>query len=60
MLCAQMVGNESWYSHHRNKYSGGSLKIYKQPCDPAIPLLHIYSKERKVSEVSVHPYSQEH
>ena len=41
-------GNGNWRNHYGKQYEVSSKKIKVElPCDPAIPLLGIYLKERK-------------
>jgi hypothetical protein len=40
-------GNVNWYSDYGNKYEASSKTKNRQPFDPAVPLLCIYSKERR-------------
>ena len=40
-------GSVNWYSDYGNKYKTSSKTKNWQPFDPAVPLLGIYSKERR-------------
>ena len=42
-------GSVNWFNYH-GKQNGGSTKNLKTalPCDPAVPLLSIYSKKTKM------------
>ena len=41
-------GNANWCSHLRKQYGDSSKKLKMElPCDPAVPLLGMYPKNRK-------------
>ena len=42
-------GNVNWYNHYGKQYGSSSKKVkIELPYDPAIPLLGIYPKEKKL------------